>query len=95
MISFVSKHAEMTEGLKNVVNFVVDLCALITARATIIPFSINTCIKESIQQMIKKEKSALFNVWQREFKKSDPVCMYGNWQPRNSCLKLRNAVSIH
>lgn len=53
MISFVSKHAEMTDGLKNVVNFFVDVCASITAGATFIPFSIHTFIRESIQQMMK------------------------------------------
>lgn len=56
MISFVSKHVEMTEGLRYIVNFFffcVDLCASVTAGAIRL-FNIHTFIRENIQQIMKK-----------------------------------------
>ncbi len=64
MISFVSKHAEMREGLKYTVNFFVGLCASITA-AAITLFSIHRRMYSADHE--EEKKSSLFNIWQAEF----------------------------
>lgn len=69
MISFVSKHAEMTEGLNQIVNF----CR--SARLNYSPVLFR-CLAFMHSEDQETDRLAAISVWQTELKNSDPACTF-------------------